>query len=69
MISSTRPMVTWQGNPLELGPLYPFQGAEMLMLGACVIICVAFLVWKVVSENTKYKQQAKKIRQGVNYRD
>ncbi len=68
MISSTGPVTTWQGNPLELGPLYPFLGAETLMFGVSVAICVAFLVWKLISENTKYKEQAKKIRQGVDHR-
>jgi len=64
MISSTGPVNTWQGDPLELGPLYPFLGSETLMYGVAVAICVAFLVWKLKSENTKYKRQAKKIQQG-----
>ncbi len=68
MISSTGPVTTWQGNPLELGPLYPLLGAEMLMFGVSAAICVSFLVWKLISENTKYKEQAKKIRQGVDHR-
>lgn len=66
MISSTGPVTTWQGNPLELGPLYPFVGYETWMFGVSVAICVAFLVWKFISEDNKYKQQAKKIRQGVD---
>jgi len=69
MISSTGPIVTWQGNPLELGPLYPFQGAETLMLGACAAVSVAFLVWKMIAENNKYNRQAKNIRQGANHHD
>lgn len=67
MISSTGPVTTWQGNPLELGPLYPFVGHETLMFGVSVAICVAFLVWKFIFEDNKYKQQAKKIRQGVDH--
>ncbi|MEO2049874.1 MAG: hypothetical protein ABGX16_25220 [Pirellulales bacterium] len=66
MIASTGPINTWQSNPQDIGPLYPFHGSEMLMFGISVTFFVTFLVWKFISENNKYKKQAKKIRQGVN---
>ena len=64
-MTSTGPVETWKGDPLDLGPLYPFVGYELLMFGVCAFICLAFLVWKVISENEKYKRQASKIRQGA----
>ena len=62
---STGNVETWQGNPLELGPLYPFVGAEAIMFVASLTVFVAFLVWKFKWEQAKYDQQVKDLNDQV----
>jgi len=45
---------SWQTHPTELGPLYPFVGWEVAMTIACTVVFVAFLIWKIRSENRRY---------------
>ena len=44
----------WNINPLDVGPIYPFVGAEMLMCAACAAFCAAFMIWKFRMETAKY---------------
>ena len=53
---------TWNVNPLDTGPIYPFVGWEMGMFVACTAFCVAFLVWKFRTESAKYAAQARDLR-------
>jgi hypothetical protein len=45
---------TWTGNPLEIGPLYPFVGSEWLLFALCVGL---WTVWQVRSENAEYARK------------
>ena len=52
----------WNINPLDVGPIYPFVGAEMLMCAACAAFCAAFMIWKFRMETAKYASSARKLR-------
>ena len=54
---------TWNVNPLDVGPIYPFLGGEFLMFAACVAFFVAFLIWKFRTESAKYAAAARKLRE------
>ena len=41
----------WDGNVLEIGPLYPFVGSEVLMVVVLVALWVAWHVAQLVGEN------------------
>ena len=49
---------TWNTNPADLGPLYPYTGTEILLCVLCLIFFIAFMIWKFNSENQKYAHQA-----------
>ena len=53
---------TWSGNPLDIGPIYPFVGWEMGMFVACAAFCVGFMAWKFRMENEKYATHARGLR-------
>jgi hypothetical protein len=53
---------TWQRNPLDVGPLYPLAGWEVPMFFACVIFCVAFMIWKFAVENAQYASKVKRLQ-------
>jgi hypothetical protein len=53
---------TWNINPLDTGPIYPFVGWETGMFVACMGFCVAFMVWKFRSESAKYASQVRDLR-------
>jgi len=62
-MSSTGPIETWNVNPTDIGPIYPFVGSETLMFAACVVFCVAFFIWKFVTETAKYTKAAQSLRE------
>jgi hypothetical protein len=53
---------SWNINPLDVGPIYPFVGWEGPMCAAGLAFCVAFMVWKLRTENAKYSAAAEKLR-------
>jgi hypothetical protein len=62
-MGSTGPIQSWQINPAEVGPIYPFAGWEILMLVACLAFGVMFMVWKFNSESANYAQKSRQLRE------
>ncbi len=54
---------SWTTNPLDVGPIYPFVGSERLMMAACAVYFVGFMVWKLSSESRKYAQRVRHLRE------
>ncbi|MDA1049435.1 MAG: hypothetical protein O3C40_03010 [Planctomycetota bacterium] len=54
---------TWQTNPMEVGPIYPLAGWEVPMFLACLVFCVAFMIWKFALETSQYTAKAAQLRQ------
>ncbi len=44
---------SWNVDPMELGPLYPFVGSEMILFVVCVALWVAFTVWQMRFETER----------------
>jgi len=54
----------WDGNLLDIGPIYPFVGGEVLMV---LLLLVLWIVWHVLQirmENAKMETEARALRQG-----
>lgn len=60
-MTSTGPIESWNVNPTEVGPLYPFAGWEILMFAVCVAFSVFFMIWKFRTENTYYDAKVKQL--------
>ena len=61
-------IVTWNVNPVDVGPIYPFVGMETRMFAACAAFVALFLVWKFSTETAGYTERAKRLREsgGLN---
>lgn len=63
---STGSFESWTGNVLDIGPLYPFVGTEMVWF----ILCFGFwLVWHVLQwrmEDSNYKDDLRVLAKGDN---
>ena len=54
----------WDGDLTAIGPIYPFVGAEMLMV---IILLVVWIGWHIVQirmENRQMNDEARALRQG-----
>ena len=49
---------SWGGNPMELGPLYPFVGSEMFLFIVCFALWVAYTIWQTKFEAARYAEEA-----------
>jgi hypothetical protein len=53
---------SWQGNPLDLGPIYPFPGLEVLLFIVCVAAWIGWTVWQARLENATYAREAETLK-------
>lgn len=63
---STGNFENWDGNILDLGPIYPFVGWEVFMVVLCVIFWVGWHVWQIKMENKGLDDEVRRLRQGGN---
>ena len=49
---------SWGGNPMELGPLYPFVGSEMILFIICFAMWVTYTIWQMKFETVRYNKEA-----------
>ena len=53
----TGKITSWAGNPLDIGPLYPFVGWEMPLFLLCFALWVAYTVWQLKFEGATYSAE------------
>ena len=56
----------WNGNMLDIGPIYPFVGWEGLMVVACLIFWIGWHYLQMRMENRGLDSVALMLRQGDN---
>jgi hypothetical protein len=56
----------WDGNILDVGPIYPFVGWEGLMVVIAVIFWVGWHIMQIRMENRLHDTEAQSLRQGDN---
>jgi hypothetical protein len=49
----------WTGNPLEIGPMYPFVGMEMVLFGVCFALSILYTIWQLRLEAGTYEREAR----------
>jgi hypothetical protein len=54
----------WDGNLLDIGPIYPFVGSELVMVLILVVLWVVWHVLQIRMENDKMETEARALRQG-----
>jgi hypothetical protein len=63
---STGNVENWDGNILDIGPIYPFVGWEGVMAVLCIIFWVGWHVWQIKMENKRLDGESQKLRQSGN---
>jgi len=63
---STGTFDSWNGNVLDIGPLYPFVGTEMVWFIVCVVFWLAWhlLQWRM--EEANYNDDMEVLKKGDN---
>jgi len=53
---STTEIDSWQVDLVEVGPIYPFVGIEMILVIAAIVFWIAFHIVQIVQENRVYRE-------------
>jgi len=49
----------WTGNPLEIGPMYPFVGMEIVLFVVCFAVAILYTIWQLRFEGATYEREAR----------
>lgn len=60
---STGSIENWDGNIVDIGPIYPFVGSEFLMVILAFVIWIGWHIIQIKAENKRYEEQARALRQ------
>jgi len=63
---NTGNFTSWDGNLMDIGPLYPFVGAEGLMVVIGVIIWVGWHILQIRAESRQLEEEAVNLRKPGN---
>jgi hypothetical protein len=63
---STGNIESWDGNILDIGPIYPFVGWEGTMVVIAVIFWIGWHIMQIRMETRQYDSTAQHLRQGDN---
>jgi hypothetical protein len=59
---STTGLDSWAVDLAEVGPIYPFQGSEVLMVIVGVAIWIIWHIWQVKLENRTFEEDEAKLK-------
>ena len=59
----TSTIESWAGNPLELGPMYPWLGSEVVLFLVSLALWLCWMVWHIKTEGDAYSEEAKRLKQ------
>jgi hypothetical protein len=60
---STGNFDNWDGNVLDLGPLYPFVGSEGLMVIVLIALWIAWHIAQMAGEGRELEQRVAQLKQ------
>ena len=63
---ATGNVTDWTGNMVDIGPLYPFVGSEVLMVVLAVVFWIGWHIIQLRSEGRQQEEEARVLRQGDN---
>jgi predicted negative regulator of RcsB-dependent stress response len=63
---NTGNIADWNGNMMDIGPIYPFVGWEVWMVIIAVVFWLGWHYLQIQMENRLHDAEAQKLRQGDN---
>jgi hypothetical protein len=55
-------VANWDGNIVDIGPIYPFVGWEGFMVVLCIIFWIGWHILQVRAENRQLEDEARALR-------
>lgn len=56
----------WQGNMLDIGPLYPMVGSEGILVLIALVFWIGWHIWQFRMENSNYEDDLKTLKLNDN---
>lgn len=57
---------SWNGDMLQIGPLYPFVGSEFVLFIVAVVFWIGWHVWQCRMESSNYNDDLATLKQNGN---
>lgn len=54
---------SWAGNPLEVGPMYPWVGLEVGFFLVNLALWIGWMVWLLKTEGAAYLHEVQRLKQ------
>tara|TARA_B100001146_G_scaffold194982_1_gene182400 strand:- start:109 stop:339 length:231 start_codon:yes stop_codon:yes gene_type:complete len=54
---------SWAGNPLEVGPMYPWVGFEVGFFLVSLALWIGWMVWLLKTEGAAYLHEVQRLKQ------
>ena len=58
----------WLGNPLEIGPMYPFVGLEMVLFVVSFALAILYTIWQLRFEARTFEEEARALASQADLR-
>ncbi len=58
----------WLGNPLEIGPMYPFVGLEIALFVVSFALTIVYMIWQLRLEARTYEKEARALASQADLR-
>ena len=52
---------SWSSNPIEIGPMYPFVGFEVVLFVISLIVWIAYTLWQMKFERDTYATEMEEL--------
>jgi hypothetical protein len=59
-------MPNWDSNIVDIGPIYPFVGWEVLMVILCLVFWIGWHILQIKMENDQLDKEAQNLRHAAN---
>ncbi len=59
---STTGIESWAVDLANIGPIYPFQGTEVLMAIVGIALWIVWHIWQMRFESRSYEEERKKLQ-------
>jgi hypothetical protein len=62
-MSLTGTIDSWAVNPLEVGPMYPWVGLEVVLFLVSLALWLCWIVWQIKTEGETYSHEVQRLKQ------
>lgn len=60
-MSTIKGLDSWAVDLANVGPVYPFQGTEVVMVIVAVALWIGWHIWQIRTENLEFEEDLKQV--------